>query len=167
MKVIDPKSMLIGVLITLLAFSTLGLRPKTDELGHLVVRSLTIEDDRGVIMGYLGNGYMQTYNQYGEPTLFIGTGKDGGGYMRAYNGNGDESAYVGTGRMGGGYIRTYNNSQKETAYLGTGSDHAGQLRIYNKEGKTSSYLGEGYTKPIISLEKERSFLELGQVGVAT
>ena len=81
MKVIDPKSMLIGVLITLLAFSTLGLRPKTDELGHLVVRSLTIEDDRGVIMGYLGNGYMQTYNQYGEPSLFIGTGKDGGGYI--------------------------------------------------------------------------------------
>ena len=144
MKVIDPKSMLIGVLITLLVFTTLGLRPKTDELGHLVVRSLTIEDDRGVIMGYLGNGYMQTYNQYGEPTLFIGTGKDGGGYMRAYNGNGDESAYVGTGRMGGGYIRTYNNSQKETSYLGTGSDHAGQLRIYNKEGETSSYLGEGY-----------------------
>ena len=58
MKVIDPKSMLIGILITLLVFSTLGLRPKTDELGHLVVRSLTIEDDRGVIMGYLGNGYM-------------------------------------------------------------------------------------------------------------
>ena len=55
MKVIDPKSMLIGILITLLVFSTLGLRPKTDELGHLVVRSLTIEDDRGVIMGYLGN----------------------------------------------------------------------------------------------------------------
>ena len=52
MKVIDPKSMLIGILITLLVFSTLGLRPKTDELGHLVVRSLTIEDDRGVIMGY-------------------------------------------------------------------------------------------------------------------
>ena len=122
MKVIDPKSMLIGILITLLVFSTLGLRPKTDELGHLVVRSLTIEDDRGVIMGYLGNGYMQTYNQYGEPTLFIGTGKDGGGYMRAFNGNGDESAYVGTGRMGGGYIRTYNNSKEETSYLGTGSD---------------------------------------------
>ena len=56
MKVIDPKSMLIGILITLLVFSTLGLRPKTDELGHLVVRSLTIEDDRGVIMGYLGCG---------------------------------------------------------------------------------------------------------------
>ena len=65
MKVIDPKSMLIGALATLLIFTTLGLRPKTDELGHLVVRSLTIEDDRGVIMGYLGNGYMQTYNQYG------------------------------------------------------------------------------------------------------
>ena len=92
MKKIDPKSLIIGALATMLVFSSLGLRSKTDELGHLVVRSLTIEDDRGVIMGYLGNGYMQTYNQYGEPTLFVGTGKDGGGYMRSYNGNGDESA---------------------------------------------------------------------------
>ena len=144
MKSIDIKSLIIGILFTLLTFSVFGFKGKSDEFGHLVVRSLTIEDDRGVIMGYLGNGYMQTYNQYGEPTLFIGTGKDGGGYMRAFNGNGDESAYVGTGRMGGGYIRTYNNSKEETSYLGTGSDHAGQLRIYNKEGETSSYLGEGY-----------------------
>ena len=44
---IDLKSLLIGVLLTMLVFSTLGLRSKTDELGHLVVRSLTIEDDRG------------------------------------------------------------------------------------------------------------------------
>ena len=70
MKVIDPRGAVIGALVALLIFSALGLRPKTDELGHLLVRSLTIEDDRGVIMGYLGNGYMQTYNQYGEPTLF-------------------------------------------------------------------------------------------------
>ena len=41
MKTIDPKSIIIGVLGTLFIFSTLGLRPKTDELGHLVVRSLT------------------------------------------------------------------------------------------------------------------------------
>ena len=60
MKVIDIKSVIIGSLITLLIFSNLGFRPETDELGHLIVRSLTVEDDRGVIMSYLGNGYMQT-----------------------------------------------------------------------------------------------------------
>ena len=144
MKVIDVKSVIIGALVTLLILSNLGFRTETDELGHLIVRSLTVEDDRGVIMSYLGNGYMQTYNQFGEPTLFVGTGKDGGGYMRVYNGSGDESAYVGTGRMGGGYIRTYNNSGKETTYLGTGSDNAGQLRIYNQEGETGAYMGNGY-----------------------
>ena len=32
MKVIDPKSMIIGVLGTLLIFATLGFRAKTDEL---------------------------------------------------------------------------------------------------------------------------------------
>ena len=144
MKSIDLKSMIIGVLGTLLIFSTFGFRTQTDELGHLVVRSLTIEDDKGVIMGYLGNGYYQAYNQFGEPTLFVGTGKDGGGYLRAFNGNGDESAYVGTGRLGGGYIRTYSNSGKETSYLGTGSDNAGQLRFYNHIGETASYIGEGY-----------------------
>ncbi len=82
MKVIDVKSVIIGALVTLLILSNLGFRTETDELGHLIVRSLTVEDDRGVIMSYLGNGYMQTYNQFGEPTLFVGTGKDGGGYMR-------------------------------------------------------------------------------------
>ena len=76
MKVIDIKSIIIGVLITLLILSVFGFRPETDELGHLVVKSITIEDDRGVVMGYMGNGYMQTYNTFGEPTLFVGTGKD-------------------------------------------------------------------------------------------
>ena len=56
MKAIDLKSILIGVLITLLFLSTFGFRPETDELGHLVVKSITIEDDRGVVMGYMGNG---------------------------------------------------------------------------------------------------------------
>ena len=135
---IDVKSMIIGALVMILIFTSFGFRNETDELGHLTVRSLTVEDDRGVIMGYLGKGYLQTYNQFGEPTLFIGTGKDGGGYMRAFNGSGDESAYVGTGRMGGGYIRTYNNSGKETTYLGTGSDNAGQVRIYNNDGETGT-----------------------------
>ena len=78
MKVIDIKSIIIGILITLLFLAVYGFRSETDELGHLVVKSITVEDDRGVIMGYLGNGYMQTYNQFGEPTLFVGTGKDGG-----------------------------------------------------------------------------------------
>ena len=144
MRVIDPKSAVIGALGMLLILATFGFRPDTDELGHLTVRSLTIENDRGVIMTYLGNGYMQTYNEFSEPTLFIGTGKDGGGLMRTYNGSGDESAYLGTGRLGGGYVRTYNNSGKETTYLGTGSDNSGQLRIYTQDGETASYLGNGF-----------------------
>ena len=60
MKVIDIKSIIIGVLIALLILSVYGFRSETDELGHLVVKSITIEDDRGVVMGYMGNGYMQT-----------------------------------------------------------------------------------------------------------
>ncbi len=53
MKVIDIKSTIIGILITLLVFSIYGFRQKTDELGHLVVKSITVEDDRGVVMGYI------------------------------------------------------------------------------------------------------------------
>ena len=150
--------MIIGALGMLLVFSSFGFRSDTDELGHLTVRSLTVEDDRGVIMGYLGKGYLQTYNQFGEPTLFIGTGKDGGGYMRAFNGSGDESAYVGTGRMGGGYIRTYNNSGKETTYLGTGSDNAGQIRVYNNDGETGTYIGNSYLQAYNQFGERTFFL---------
>ena len=42
MKVIDIKSIIIGVLITLLILSVYGFRPETDELGHLVVKNITI-----------------------------------------------------------------------------------------------------------------------------
>ena len=71
MKFIDVKSAIIGVLITLLFLSIYGFRPEADELGHLVVKSITVEDDRGVVMGYMGNGYMQTYNTFGEPTALV------------------------------------------------------------------------------------------------
>ena len=54
MKFIDLKSIIIGALGMLLVFSSFGFRSDTDELGHLTVRSLTVEDDRGIIMGYLG-----------------------------------------------------------------------------------------------------------------
>ena len=50
MRVIDVKSAIIGALMALLIISNLGFRNETDELGHLIVRSLTVEDDRGVIM---------------------------------------------------------------------------------------------------------------------
>ena len=110
MRFIDVKSTIIGVLITLLFLSIFGFRPETDELGHLVVKSITVEDDRGVVMGYMGNGYMQTYNTFGEPTLFVGTGKDGGGYLRTYNLRGQECNYVGTGADSSGKIRNYDNS---------------------------------------------------------
>ena len=69
MKFIDVKSAIIGVLITLLFLSIYGFRPETDELGHLVVKSITVEDDRGVVMGYMGNGYMQTSVSYTHLTL--------------------------------------------------------------------------------------------------
>jgi len=39
---IDIKSAMIGMLFTLLILSVFGFRTETDELGHLVVKSLTI-----------------------------------------------------------------------------------------------------------------------------
>ena len=50
MKTIDLKSILIGALITLLFLSIFGFRPETDELGHLVVKSITIEENKTQFM---------------------------------------------------------------------------------------------------------------------
>ena len=136
MKFIDVKSAIIGVLITLLFLSIYGFRPETDELGHLVVKSITVEDDRGVVMGYMGNGYMQTYNTFGDSTLLDGTSKDGVGYSRAYHGEGVESAYVGSGSLGGGDLPTYNNSDRETSALGTVTVYSVRLPIDDHQGVT-------------------------------
>ena len=47
MKSIDPKSLIIGVLSTVLIFVLIGAKPQNKNLGDITVNSVKVVDDRG------------------------------------------------------------------------------------------------------------------------
>ena len=100
MKQVDIKSFLIGVLVTMLAFVSIGADEaeiKDGDLGDIVVNSITIRDD-----GH--GGFITAYNQDQKRTLYQGTGKDENGYVQTYNKYQEPTAYIGSNRDMDGVI---------------------------------------------------------------
>ena len=88
---VDLRSFLIGVLVTSLAFVSIGAdeaENKDGNLGDIVVNSITIRDD-----GH--GGFITAYNQDHKRTLYLGTGKDENGYVQTYNKYEEPTAYIG------------------------------------------------------------------------
>ncbi len=100
MKQVDIKSFLIGVLVTMLAFVSIGADEaeiEDGDLGDIVVNSITIRDD-----GH--GGFITAYNQDQKRTLYLGTGKDENGYVQTYNKYQEPTAYIGSNRDMDGVI---------------------------------------------------------------
>ena len=94
MKQVDIKSFLIGVLVTMLAFVSIGADEaeiEDGDLGDIVVNSITIRDD-----GH--GGFITAYNQDQKRTLYLGTGKDENGYVQTYNKYEQPTSYIGSNR---------------------------------------------------------------------
>ena len=90
MNKIDIKSLMIGILGTILFFVLNGAE-EDDNLGDIVVNSITIQDDG------LG-GFITAYNQDQKRTLYLGTGKEQNGYVQTYNKYEQPTAYIGSNR---------------------------------------------------------------------
>lgn len=115
MKQVDLKSFLIGVLVTSLAFVSIGADEanNTDgNLGDIVVNSITIRDD-----GH--GGFITAYNQDHKRTLYLGTGKDENGYVQTYNKYEEPTAYIGSNRDMDGVI-VLNDRYGALGYTRTG-----------------------------------------------
>ncbi len=100
MKHVDIKSFLIGVLVTMLVFISIGAdepESKDRDFGDIVVNSITIRDD-----GH--GGFITAYNQDQKRTLYLGTGKDENGYVQTYNKFEEPTAYIGSNRDMDGVI---------------------------------------------------------------
>ena len=100
MAQVDIKSFLIGALLTMLVFITIGAEDSEVEDGNwgdIVVNSITIKDD-----GH--GGFITAYNQDQKRTLYLGTGKDDNGYVQTYNKYEEPTAYIGSNRDMDGVI---------------------------------------------------------------
>ena len=167
MKKIDPKSVIIGILGTLLIFATMGATNDSKNLGDIVVNSVTVVDEKGqevgslksflnsgllslsqagkkpmvLIMCEIEGGTLRTFNTDFKEIVALTVGKDNGGHLKTYNAEGKQTGYFGTNAVGGGHLKTYNAEGKETVALGTGKGGGGVLKTYNRHGKEVGYFG--------------------------
>ena len=98
MKSIDIKSVIIGVLGTILVFVSIGATDKN--LGDITVNSITVMDDGS-------GGFLRTHNADGKMTAYLGTGEDGIGFLRTSNKHEVMTGYFGTNTDNDGVAMLY------------------------------------------------------------
>ena len=134
MKSIDIKSVIIGVLGTILVFVSIGAKSQYEHLSDIVCNSITVLDDGT-------GGYIKISNSDGKQTSYLGTAENGDGFLSTFNSDGKKTTFLGTAKEGGfGFLTTFNDG-KETTYLGTSEGGSGILETFNKHGVMVGYFG--------------------------
>jgi len=134
MKIIDIKSVIIGVLGTILVFVSIGAKSQYEHLSDIVCNSITVLDDGT-------GGYIKISNSDGKQTSYLGTAENGDGFLTTFNSDGKKTTFLGTAKEGGfGFLTTFNEG-KETTFLGTSEGGSGILETFNKHGVMVGYFG--------------------------
>ena len=134
MKSIDIKSVIIGVLGTILVFVSIGAKSQYEHLSDIVCNSITVLDDGT-------GGYIKISNSDGKQTSYLGTAENGDGFLTTFNSDGKKTTFLGTAKEGGfGFLTTFNEG-KETTFLGTSEGGSGILETFNKHGVMVGYFG--------------------------
>ena len=132
MKIIDIKSVIIGVLGTILVFVSIGAKSQYEHLSDIVCNSITVLDDGT-------GGYIKISNSDGKQTSYLGTAENGDGFLTTFNSDGKKTTFLGTAKEGGfGFLTTFNEG-KETTFLGTSEGGSGILETFNKHGVMVGY----------------------------
>ena len=134
MKNIEIKSVIIGVLGTILVFVSIGAKSQYEHLSDIVCNSITVLDNGT-------GGYIKISNSDGKQTSYLGTGENGDGFLSTSNSDGKKTTFLGTAKEGGvGFLTTFNDG-KETTFLGTSEGGSGILETFNKHGVMVGYFG--------------------------
>jgi hypothetical protein len=134
MKSIDIKSIIIGVLGTILVFVSIGAKSQYEHLSDIVCNSITVLDNGT-------GGYIKISNSDGKQTSYLGTAENGDGFLTTFNSDGKKTTFLGTAKEGGfGFLTTFNDG-KETTFLGTSEGGSGILETFNKHGVMVGYFG--------------------------
>ena len=134
MKNIEIKSVIIGVLGTILVFVSIGAKSQYEHLSDIVCNSITVLDNGT-------GGYIKISNSDGKQTSYLGTGENGDGFLSTSNSDGKKTTFLGTAKeCGFGFLTTFNDG-KETTFLGTSEGGSGILETFNKHGVMVGYFG--------------------------
>ena len=134
MKIIDIKSVIIGVLGTILVFVSIGAKSQYEHLSDIVCNSITVLDNGT-------GGYIKISNSDGKQTSYLGTAENGDGFLTTFNSDGKKTTFLGTAKEGGfGFLTTFNDG-KQTTFLGASEGGSGILETFNKHGVMVGYFG--------------------------
>ena len=134
-KHVDFKSVLIGVLGTMLAVVMVGANGTPANMGDIVVRSISIEqDDEGI------GGDVYIYNSAGRVTGCFGS-SEYGSFILTFNSEGRQTGYFGTNPLSYGTLLTCNSEGTRTVSCGTEEDGSGYMRTYNSKGNPTGVFG--------------------------
>ena len=169
MKNIDFKSLLIGILGSIITFLLMGATNQKIVSDELICKKLIIINDKNkerIILstnsnggkmqimnnyGELansfgtnenGSGFLSSYNNYGVPTFSAGTGSNGNGFIKTFNKDGNIRTYLGAS-SNGGLFSIFNNWDIQIGTIGTSNNNYGQIKLFNQYGE------KGWTKSAI------------------
>lgn len=168
MKKIDIKSLIIGVLGTIIIFLAMGATSQNNNMGDITATSVNIVDENGrlvCIMDSYNNagtlaliganrepmimlvcepegGSIHTNNANNKSVTYLGTSSNGFGMLTLNNKDDSRAVYLGGSISGeGGIINTYGKKYINVA-LGTSDGGNGSLTLYNDIMKDIVYLGD-------------------------
>lgn len=137
MKNIDIKSVIIGVLATVLIIVSMGATNQNKNLGDIVVNSIKVVNENGETVAGLfagkNGGMVGVNNADGKLVALLAADKNDHGMISVYNKHGKPAAILIATEFGGN-LDVYNNDDETAASLGT-NEFGGDLRIYNKHEK--------------------------------
>lgn len=139
MKSLDVRSIIIGMLSTVILFMTVGMRQTVTNMGDIAVSSITVigeNDEKALFIGSGGggNGYLKTYNKYGKTSAYLGTGGGGTGGFKIYNRDGKTLAFISGSKEGRGFIEISNSKGDPAAKLLADDNDSGQLSLNDSDG---------------------------------
>tara|TARA_B100001250_G_C19677960_1_gene734514 strand:+ start:484 stop:999 length:516 start_codon:yes stop_codon:yes gene_type:complete len=154
MRNIDYKSLIIGILGTIISFLLIGATNQKFVSDELICKKLVIINDKNkeriILTTNNDGGKFQIMNKYGELANSLGVSESGSGYFSSYNNYGVPTFSAGTGSNGNGIIKTFNKDGNVRTYIGS-ADSGGLFSIYNNWDIQIGFLGaskkqDGYIK---------------------
>ena len=161
MKKLDPRSVIIGFLVAVIGFMSMGATNNTFDsitVGEIILKDETVHIRDKNLKPIFGINASETNNSFffynAESSVIAGIGQDdgGSGIISVYTNGGQETIQLYQTDEDGGIISVNNNAGQEIIQLGQTINHDGTIKVYNSAGLNTIQLGHSDSgKGIVSL----------------
>ena len=139
-KPIDLKSVIIGILGTVLVFTLLGAhRKKEAQFDTITAKEIKIINPKGIPVAVLrsteeGGGTLDIYNKEGKLVAALAS-TEGGAGLGIFNKEEKFVAGLGGTKGGGGKLDIYNQYNKRVVSIQANKNRDGAIYLYDRDGE--------------------------------